>query len=146
MIEETGKPSPEGMDLAGIHEHIHPYLLAYAVDASEENIAAILASARAVKPNNDGHVVIVLRRDIEVRRKGVAEKTNRIRLRPIRAKDYISELTRTIVEDKTFGPSLAMAEVLCETPDAIGELELDDATAVFLAMWVIRGNWFSPKT
>lgn len=148
MIEESEPTKMEGVDLTGIHEAIHPYLIARAVGATQDEIDEMLASARMVLGNKDGSVIVKLRREVEVRKRGKAdpETTDRIRLRPIRAKDYIDETARKVVEEMTFGPSLAMAEILCDTPSVIGELDLTDAMTVFLAMWVARGNWFGPKT
>lgn len=145
MIEES-ESKVEGVDLTGIHESIHPYLLAFAESASPAEVDAMASSARQVMANKDGSIIVKLRAEYDVKKRTGTEKTDRVRLRPIRAKDYIDETSRKIVEIESFGPALAMAEILCDTPNVIGELAMDDALAVFLAMWVARGNWFSPRT
>lgn len=98
---------------------------------------------RRVKQNRDGSVIVELRDPVKV--KGTEE--DRLRLRSIRGRDYVDSTIADLVADGSYAGTVRFGSKLAEPKGVVEELaEVADIDAVYLAVIIVRGNFFRPKT
>jgi hypothetical protein len=146
-VEEVTKPSEEEetielLDLAGVPEILHETFRV--LEASDrEGAAREIENAKRVSANKDGSVIIRLLTPVNVKN----SSEDRVRLRPIKAKDYISIATEADAEDSSFAPTIRFARALATPVGIIDELDgLDDMRAIYWATLVARKNFSRPKS
>ena len=136
--EETAATPEVQLDLKGVPEELHELLIE---SASNDDIDEVLAAARRVMPNPDGTVGIVFRKDY----KGAKGNTSQVKLRAMKARDYIDGTTRDLVNANDMGATLEFGMRLSSDPAAVQELDRLDSYAIYLGVRVLRKNWSSPK-
>lgn len=141
--DEPTTKAPE-IDVSGVPEVIQELvrIIAAGALADGNDPSDTVEPARRVAANRDGTVVVKLRSEVTARGKD----HDRIRLRPIKGRDYLDGTVSRLLDDRDFGPSIQFAAALAEPKGVIDEVEdIGDLNAIFFAVAVLRGNFFRLK-
>jgi hypothetical protein len=107
-------------------------------DAAKPEIEA----ASRVMSNKDGSVIVRLLSPVKVG----DDEHDRIRLRPLKARDYFDGTIADDAQDSSFAATLRFAARIAQPARAVDELSnLADTKAVYFGVLLARGNFSSPK-
>lgn len=143
-VTAGAKPASARLDLSKVPEQIHDYLLELTAKMKPAEASKMIEAASRVDANADGSIVVLLARTYSV---GTPTRdVDRIRLRAIKARDYIDGTTRSLVESHGLGESVAFGASLSNDAEAVDEFMLDDMNSLYFGVRVLRKNWWSPKS
>ncbi len=135
--EATAATDLPAIDLTGVPDALHSVFRAMPVMAESD-----LEAARMVSSNQDGSVVVRLTREVKVKN----EEHGRLRLRPLKARDYFDGTYGDDAEDPMMLGSLRFASRIAHPAGIVDELLcLQDMKAVYFGVIVARKNFSSPR-
>ena len=141
MTQEEASPEA---DLSGVDPELHDFVKALL--RNRESPDSILEQARRVVANKDGSVIVKLK--VPVRLPKDAEEHDRIRLRPLKVRDYRSGVAID-AESEEFDAMLKLGHALANAKhqavlDEIGNAE--DMRAVYFGVQLARKNFSRPTS
>ena len=129
--------SATALDLANIPELLHPLFRAMGEPTEDD-----LAAGRAVFVNADGNVIVKLAMPVTMK----TEVHDRVRLRPLKARDYFDGTYGEDAEDPTMMGSLRFASKIASPAGVVDELRCPlDMRAVWFGVIAARKNFSSPR-
>lgn len=144
LDENTPEEASSDVDLTGIDPELHDFVRALL--RGRESPEPILEQARRVVANKDGSVIVKL--NVPVRLPKDAEEHDRIRLRPLKVRDYRNGVAID-AESEEFDAMLKLGHALANAKhqavlDEIGNAE--DMRAVYFGVRLARKNFSRPTS